>query len=568
MSTPGLPLRVAVAFLLATVLFCLAYPAAFVLTHGLSPGGWPVGQLNPLSWFDHLSQLYRYKTDLLPVAGLLFDMLRAKTPALPYGGAPAIYSALLLLSVVSLLIIQGGRRAPLRHDSARYGRARWAAPRVLKAMRRGLELGRDPDTGRAVRVLIEGNLLTIAPPRTGKSSGLILPNLVMPEDGAWGGPVVVIDPKGDVHRACHRRRTAMGRRVHCLDPLDLIGGTARWNPLLHTDPADTIGLLSMAGALLPEPKGEADANQYFRDRASVLVAAALRLALNTGQTDTAAATAADLVRDPEGFAQALVGRNDALSRDARGILTLDARSRDPLVSTASQALQFLLDERLRAVMSDHTIDLIDLARDEVDLFIVAPADERRTILAPYLRWVLSNLFDTIRRNRPSERIVVIIDEANILGRCDAIIKGVGELPGYGISLWTFWQSRAQIIQTYGAAGADVMLDTAEVTTLFNTSRCRPDEAEYWSRAIGSFTGVAVSSSPNAQGQIVETRSAVEERLVPASSLNSVTQRQAIHFLSGGTHTPDPVRLDKTRPFGDPRFTGLIDPVAPVGQIKA
>jgi hypothetical protein len=30
---------------------------------------------------------------------------------------------------------------------------------------------------------------------------LILPNLAFPEPGAWAGPAVVIDPKGDVVRA-------------------------------------------------------------------------------------------------------------------------------------------------------------------------------------------------------------------------------------------------------------------------------------------------------------------------------------------------------------------------------
>lgn len=562
------PSRVFLAVVLDITILTFAYPAAFVHTHGLAPAGWPKGELNPLSWFEHLSRLYLIQTDFKPVVALLFDMLRGKATALPYGGWPVGYGLMALLAVAPILITGSPVSVPARHGSSRYGNARWASRKERRGMRRGLELGRDPDTGRAVRVLIEGNLLTIAPPRSGKTSGLILPNLTLPEQGAWGGPVVVFDPKGDVYRATRRRRAAMGRSVHCIDPLGLVGGTDRWNPLLHIDPEDTIGLLSMAGALLPEPKGEADANQYFRDRASVLVATALRLSLSAGQAAAAAATASDFLRDLDGFVRALAHHTDALSRDAQAILTSDPRSRDALVSTASQAIQFLLDERLRSVMSDHTVDLADLAADTIDLFIVTPADGRRTILAPYLRWLLADLFDTIRRNRPAERIVVIIDEANILGRCDAIAKGVGELPGYGVSLWTFWQSRSQIIENYGAASSDVILETAEVTTLFNTSRVLPSEADYWSRAIGSFTGVGVSTAPNAQGRIVETKSAVEERLVPASALNETTQRRAIHFLSGASHTPHPLLLDKTRPFNDPRFAGLLDPVEPVGRIKA
>lgn len=561
MIMPSLPFRIFWAIILDAALFLGAYPVAYLLTHGVSARGWPVTGINPNAWLDALLAPHP-----VTVAATLLDMLRGKADALHYGGLPVGWGLGLLLVLVPYAAISRGMLVPERDASRRFGNARWALPGTLKRMRRGLELGRDPNSGRAVRVLVEGNLLTIAPPRSGKTSGLILPALAFPEPGAWGGPCVVIDPKGDAYRASRRRRAAMGRRVICLDPLGLIGGEDRWNPLLHLDPDDTTALLSIVRTLLPEVTGASDNGQYFRDRAAVLIAAAIRATLHEGRGDPAAAAA--LVRDPQALERALERRADPLSVDARGILGLDTRSRDPLLSSAAQALQFLLDERLGAAMADHTVDLVDLTRGEIDLFIVTPADDRREIVAPYLRWLLGTLFGTIRTHRPSERIVVIIDEAFVLGRFDAILKGVGELPGYGASLWTFWQSRAQIVETYGAAGADVILDTAEVTTLFNTSRVRPDEAEYWSRAIGSFTGVQIATAPDASGRTVQTRSAVEQRLVPAVELNRLTQRQSINFLSGAAHTPDPVLLDKTRPFADPRFAGLLDPVEPVGRLQA
>ncbi|MCE4225953.1 type IV secretory system conjugative DNA transfer family protein [Methylobacterium sp. C25] len=566
MVTPSLPIRVFLALIVDIAILILAYPVVFVLVHGLNPAGWPTGELDPLAWFEHLTHLTEPKHALAAIA-VLYETSVGQATALHYGGAPVFYGLMGLLALVPFLIISRGQRMAARHGSTRYGNAHWAYPKDVKRMRRGLELGRDPKTGRAVRVIVEGNLLTIAPPRSGKTSGLILPNLVMPEVGAWGGPVVVIDPKGDAYRAARRRREAMGRQVHCLDPLGLIGGTDRWNPLLHTNPSDTTALLATAAAMLPEAKDDLEAGQYFRSRASVLLAAAMRQALSGNDTDAAIVAASNLVGDPDRFAAALIATKDKLSEDALSILGFDSRSRDPLLSTAAQALQFLLDERLRAVMSDHTFDLTDLAGGNLDLFIVTPADERRKILAPYLRWLLAELFATIRKNRPSERIVVFIDEAAVLGRFDAISKGVGELPGYGVSIWSFWQNRAQIIDTYGQAGADNLFGTAEVTTLFNTSRVLPDEAEYWSRAIGTFTGVDTEEVAGPGGGTIIKRRPVEERLVPATELNGITQRQAIHFLSGSAHTSDPLLLDKTRPFVEERFAGLLDTVAPVGPLK-
>lgn len=560
MNMPSLPFRLLCAVFFNIVLLFAAYPFAFVLTHGLVSEGWPAGELNPFQWLDHLRHFH-----IVTASSVLLDMIRGHATALPYGGLLAGWTMALVLVLVPFLVISRGLLVPARDASNRFGNARWASPKVLKGMRRGLELGCDPATGNAVRVLVEGNLVAIAPPRSGKTSGLILPALAFAGEGAWGGPTVVIDPKGDAYRAVKRRREALGRTVRCIDPIGLIGGEDRWNPLLHVDPADTLMLLSLAASLLPETAADGNAN-YFKDRASVLVAGAMLTTISDGRANAGAM--ANLVRDPEALARALSNRTEPLARDALAILNMEARSRDPLLGTARQSLQFLLDERLQAVMADHTVDFNDITEGNLDLFIVTPADARRDILAPYLRWLLSDLFGTVRRQRPVERIVVIIDEAFVLGRFDAVLKGVGELPGYGISLWTFWQSRAQMIETFGEAGAGVLLDTAEVTTLFNTSRVRPDEAEYWSRAIGSFTGVQVTTAPDANGRMVETRSAVEQRLVPATELNAITRRQSISFLSGAAHTPDPLLLDKTRPFTDPRFAGLLDPVEPVGRLRA
>ena len=58
-------------------------------------------------------------------------------------------------------------------------------------------------------------LVTIAPPRKGKTSGLLIPNLAFPEPQGWGGPAVVFDPKGEVYRSVAARRRALGRRLAC-----------------------------------------------------------------------------------------------------------------------------------------------------------------------------------------------------------------------------------------------------------------------------------------------------------------------------------------------------------------
>ena len=152
---------------------------------------------------------------------------------------------------LSFLLTSGKPRGPVRASTPVYGDAKFATARDRRRMKVGLEIGTDPHSGRTIRIAVKGNLTTIAPPGSGKSSGLLLPNLVAPEASAWFGPAVVIDPKGDAYRAVGDRRRALGRAVHCLDPMGLVGGGDRWNPLENLDPNDIIYLQRTAEALLP-----------------------------------------------------------------------------------------------------------------------------------------------------------------------------------------------------------------------------------------------------------------------------------------------------------------------------
>ena len=562
MHRPDLPVRVGLVLVVVLATFLLGYPAAYLASHGLDARVWPALRGTPLDWFTpEGSGSSAWLASLVRMGRTYLNMALGRAQALPGGGREAfilVWGAAIALGSV---ILMGGRLVPLRHRLRRFGDAQFASARVLTRMRKGIELGLDPATGRAVRVQVEGNLLTIAPPRTGKTSGLILPNLAFAEPGAWAGPAVVIDPKGDVVRAVRRRRESMGQKVYVLDPLNLAGSTDRWDPLLGLDVADVLELQSMARALLPETAQSSEAGAFFRDRASILVVAALQCAIRSGRGVPEAAV---LVRDPEALLAALEGHDDAVAQDARGILVSDEKSRADILATAAQGFSWMLDARMQRVVTSHSFRLDALCAGNADLYIVLPADDRGKELAPYVRWLLAALFSTVRRTPVAERLLVVIDEAYVLGRFGAILRGAGELPGYGVSLWTFWQSEAQIIDAYGEAGAAILRDTAEALMLFNLSGAQGAERERWSSALGTFTGVqeTISRDP-ATGRETKSVAPGPEALVPASELARLTQRHTLVFLNSAAYTTDPLKLRKTFAHRDARFAGLLDPVAPV-----
>lgn len=551
--------------MLAIATLLLGYPAAFIATHGLEPQGWPALDGTARNWFFPPGRdvWTAASSGLMQVAKTYTRMALGQSSAFAGGGRNeflVVFGSALFLGVIVAL---GSKLEQLRHRTTRFGDARFASRQALARMRAGIEIGLDPVTRLPVRLQVEGNLLTIAPPRRGKTGGLILPNLAFPDPEAWSGPAVVIDPKGDAYRAARRRRSEMGRKIRCIDPLNLVGGTDRWNPLMRRKPGDVLYLLAMALALLPAADTTTESGAFFRDRASVILVAAILVCIRDGRNDIVLAAA--LVRAPEQLLAALEGRDDAISCDARSILTGDERSRSNILATAGQGLSWLLDRMMQEAVQDHTFSITDLCAGETDLFIVLPADERKTIIAPYIRWLLADLFGAARERPVVERIIVFLDEAFILGAFSAIVEGAGELPGYGISLWSYWQSEAQLSRTFGPDGAAILRDTAEVIQLFNLSRANAEECRRWSDALGTYTGIDETETVDATtGRPTNTRGAAAVPLVHPADMAAATQDHSLVFINSPAYTADPLKLAKTAAHRDPRFAALLDMVAPIG----
>ncbi|RYC34068.1 type VI secretion protein [Lichenibacterium minor] len=549
---------------MALVSLVLGYPAALAVQHGLHPTAWPPEVLSPAAWFG----AFWTHPDPGRIAGAYWDVVTARSPAFANNGwSYPVLIAFLPLAVAILLRLAPKRPQARREDAGTFGSARFANDSERAAMSRGLELGIDPETGRAVRVAVQGTLATIAPPRTGKTSGLLIPNLSFPEAGAWSGPAVVLDSKGEVFRATRERRERLGRRVVCIDPLNLVGGTDGWNPLANLDRQDVLYMQKTALALLPETASGDEASAYFRNRAVDLIVSAIGLSV---LLERRLVTDIPLLLSNDAVFIANLKRHKQLpwARAALEIMQADARTRDPIRSTAVQAFQWLADARLRRLVRTGTFDLAELSRNEIDIFIAVPPEHKR-ILAPLLRWFLSDLFTSIRRNRPEERVIVFIDEAAALGRFDEILTSAAELPGYGASIWSFWQDRSQLVSLYGEAGAATLINTAEVVTLSDLSAVDPDESDRWSRAVGSYTAlIETFSQPTAGSGSSATNTGPQPApLMSREDLVTMPSNELLVFPNGAAQTRRPVRLRKTVAHTDPRIEPFIAPVAPVGKAR-
>ena len=548
-------LRLIAISIVVVAAVALGYPMAAAVSHGLDPALWPPVVMTPGQWFQSAVATYG-----LHNAAAYVHMASMRSPAFAGGG---LIQALTIASfpVAAFVLLFTSVPGPRRDPQGIHGAARWAEPGERRKMKRGVELGLDPVSGRPIRVAVEGNILTVAPPRTGKTSGLIIPNLAGIDRNSWCGPVVIIDPKGEVYRATAARRRAMGRTVRCLDPMNLVGGSDHWNPLETLDPKNIIYLQRLARALLPSAVSEE--NAYFQNRAVDAVVAALLAADADGGATPSAVS--DLLSNPDDLAEALLQVGGPTSRRMQNLLKMDSKTRDPVLSTAQQTFQWCDDERLQDLTAHNTFSLSDLCKGDTDLFITLPTEDMET-LAPFLRWLLTDLFAAIRRNRAAERLIIAIDETRTLGRCRELVTAASELPGFGGTIWTFWQDRSQLISIFGEHDAATLLRTAEFVTLSDPAMVDPDERDFWSRALSDFTileetHVKDQTSQGSRASSSQTPRAV--RLMTAEELGRLPANDLIVFPRSSRYAKRPLRLHKIR-HDDQRLAGLTAPVPPVG----
>jgi type IV secretion system protein VirD4 len=153
------------------------------------------------------------------------------------------------------------------HGSARFASRKEVAPLTRAAS--GLLIGRDGKTGKLLRYDGPAHLLTMAPTRTGKGVGTIIPNLLTADRS-----VICIDPKGENAKIAGRAREKFGP-VHILDPFAVTGrSSAAFNPLDMLDPAGLDAAedaATLADALVFDEPGMAG-EAHWNEEAKALIA--------------------------------------------------------------------------------------------------------------------------------------------------------------------------------------------------------------------------------------------------------------------------------------------------------
>lgn len=462
------------------------------------------------------------------------------------------------------------RSAPMRsdvHGSAEFGNE----DRARKALDNadGLIVGR-AQRGWLMRYDGPAHLITLAPTRSGKGVGAIIPNLLTANRS-----VICVDPKGENALIAARARSAFGP-VLVLDPFGITGlSTACFNPMARLDPhgldlAEDATLI--AETLVYDPPGQVG-EAHWNEEAKALIAGII---MHVVTTDTALDGSLARVREiltaaPKDFhAHLLAMQRSAaagglVARAANRHLGKSDREATGVLSSAQRHTHFLDSPRMTAVLRRSDFAFADLKRDVATVFLVLPP-ERLATHARWLRLLVGQAIQELARPAPGDGVLApgsvlfLLDEFAALGPLEPVERAFGLMAGYGVQLWAILQDMHQLKALYGPR-AGTFLSNAGAIQVFNVADI--DTASWVSRTLGTMTDsytTTSTSESHAPNQFFATHGTSTTPHLVARSL--MTPDEVLRMGGDRMLLLRPGRAPlapwKVRYFADREFQGLYD----------
>lgn len=446
-------------------------------------------------------------------------------------------------------------------DEDAHGSARFARRKELGDLlgTDGLLIGRD-DKGRLLRYAGPAHLLTMAPTRSGKGVGTIIPNLLTADRS-----VICIDPKGENARVAGRARAAFGP-VYCLDPFGLSGlPPASCNPLAELDP---FGLdlaedaATLAEALVFDAPGEAGEAHWNEEAKALIGGLLLQVVTAEPAGRRHLGTLREYLTQGPGEFQALLTAMSAsqaahglVARAANRHLSKSEREASGVLSAAQRHTHFLDSPRLVQALGRSDFAWRDLKKGTGTVFLVLPPDR----LATYARWLRLLIAQSLQElarapGKPAAPVLYLLDEFAALGALAPVERAMGLMAGYGVQMWPILQDIHQLRDTYGKR-AGTFLSNAAVLQVFGTND--QDSARMVSDLLGQTTVSfqTMSRALDAEGSGVSLNLQQTSRpLLTPDEVRTLHGSRSLLFVQGKR----PILAGKLRYFADPEFSGLFD----------
>lgn len=439
------------------------------------------------------TQYFAFKTNYKPILKPMFNKIYFPYSIISWGlkyknTAPKLINLVatvmnavaILYSFLVYIIILKRSQKKNTHGSAKFSidkelkkvgmlNPQFPAPNQL--YQDGVILGRTSN----LKTIIDSkptHILVIAPSRSGKGVGIILPTLVN-----WRSSVICFDVKGENFQHTSKyRQEKLNNKILRLAPCDPLGST-RYNPLKEIrvrTGAEVKDTEVISNLLVSDGIGEK--KDHFQTSATTVFTAVILHLLYTMENPSLA-DVYDFLTSPNGsivdkFNRLLTetymsdkniirsiykdskyqdGVHPIIVQGANEILSKSDRERASVISTAILRLLLFKDPIVRNNTRDCDFKLSDLLDSDmpVSLYFCAQLEDLDR-LGIYIRVVLSMFMNiSMRTDKHKHKCLMLLDEFPLYGKLDTIQEALGVIAGYGIKIMLIAQNKEQIEQKYG-----------------------------------------------------------------------------------------------------------------------
>ncbi len=415
--------------------------------------------------------------------------------------------------------------------------------------------------GKDVIVPTATSVMVVAPTRTGKSTRLVVPNLLR-----WDGPAIVTSVKRDVYDLTVARRRHFGP-VALFDPTGATGLTSvRWSPLLSsvTFPDATKTATWLADAAAVEDRHEAA--KFWETLATKLLAPLLYAAANSGATITDVSHWVDRSAfDDVAAILDQLGDEDATAA-WQAIKELPLETRGSVLGTAMAIFRAFGSPRVRAATSctprdtgDDTLNIAKVLKENGTVYLVSPEYEQAELRPLFVALVqavyraavevCANLLDGPPLNPP---LLLMLDEAGNIAPLQSLPKIAATGAGQGITLMTIWQDRAQIRELYRES--ERTLISNHTTTVWLPGSQDLDTLKLLSDLIGDQWVAAATVSAAPDGGLSVSEGSERMDVAPPAFLRTLAHGTAV-MLAGNT---PPALIHTHAYYEQHRWRRLVD----------
>lgn len=326
----------------------------------------------------------------------------------------------------------------------------------------------------------EGHLLTLGSTGSGKGVSCVIPTLL-----SYSGPVVVVDPKGEAAKlTAGYRRDILGQKTLIIDPWRLVTErTHALNPLDAVDmnnPGYYEAAQALAGLIIATDSGEQNIDPHWNTRARQIVTCLLMLIAKhfPAHLRNLEMLSRIFSLPPQEFAKLMVAADRSpvpeIARMPGQVLMAADKERSSIFSSALRGLgpwssSFLLP----------AIDHSDVRMEEIvdgaplSIYFVIPPQNLKTHGGVVSVWI-GTILNALLKRTPGQnlpRTLLILDEAAQLGYLPQVPLFYSLARGFGVRVWTIWQSPAQLKTTY-PADFENLIDQCHVLQAFGITNSR------------------------------------------------------------------------------------------------